>query len=176
MNPVRSLARVLLSSIFVTGGLDALLHPEPKVPVAEDVARRAAAALPGVPEDNTELLVRANGALQVVAGALLAIGRIPRLSALALAGSLILTTFAGHPFWQERDQARRQQQQIEFFKNASMFGGLILAALDTEGRPGLAWRTGHAIDHAEAAVRRTRREARLATKAAAATARAKLAA
>ena len=57
-----------------------------------------------------------------------------------------------------------------------MFGGLILAALDTEGRPGLAWRTGHAIDHAEAAVRRTRREARLAAKAAGASARAKLAA
>jgi putative oxidoreductase len=175
MNPVRSLARILLSSMFITGGLDSLLHPEPKVPVAEDVAR-AAAALPGVPEGDTELLVRANGAVQLLAGALLAIGRIPRLSALALAASLIPTTLAGHPFWEERDQAKRQQQQVQFFKNASMFGGLILAALDTEGRPGLAWRTGHAIEHAEAAVRRTRRDARLAAKAAAAGARAKLAA
>lgn len=176
MNPIRSLARILLSSIFVSGGMDALLHPEPKVPAAQDVARQAAARLPGVPEDNTELLVRANGGLQVVAGALLAVGRFPRLAALALAASLVPTTLAGHRFWEQRDEGQRKQQQIHFLKNASMFGGLILAALDTEGRPGLAWRTGHAIDHAEAAVRRTRREARLAAKAAAASARAKLAA
>jgi len=177
MNPLRNLARVMLSSMFVTGGLDALLHPEPMAPLAEDVARQAAAPLPGVPEQDTELLIRANGALQVTAGVLLALGRFPRLAALSLAASLVPTTLAGHRFWEQRDEAQRQQQQIEFLKNTSMFGGLILAAIDTEGRPGLAWRTRHAVDHAEAAVRRTRRDARRAAKAAKvgrATARAKL--
>jgi len=48
----------------------------------------------------------------------------------------------------------------------SMFGGLLLAAMDTEGRPGLAWRTRHSVDHAGTAVRRSRRKARLAAKAA----------
>lgn len=176
MSLLRRTARVMLSSMFVSGGVDAILHPEPKVPVAEDVAAAAAAPVPGLPEQNTELLIRVNGAVQVVAGALLALGRVPRLAALALAGSLVPTTLAGHRFWEERDASRRQQQQIHFLKNVSMLGGLLLAALDTEGKPGLAWRAHHAAEHAEAAVSRTRREARLAAKAAKATARARLAA
>jgi hypothetical protein len=46
------------------------------------------------------------------------------------------------------------------------WSGLLLAAVDTEGRPGMVWRTRHATEHAGAAVRRTRREARLAARAA----------
>jgi uncharacterized membrane protein YphA (DoxX/SURF4 family) len=90
---------------------------------------------------------------------------------LLLAASLAPTTVAGHRFWEYDDKAQRQQQQIHFFKNLSMLGGLILAAMDTEGRPGLSWRTRHAAEHAEAAARRSRRQIRLAAKAA----RAKLA-
>ena len=33
-------------------------------------------------------------------------------------------------------------------KNLGLLGGLLLAAVDTEGRPGLRWRAGHAIDDA----------------------------
>jgi P-loop Domain of unknown function (DUF2791)/DoxX len=43
-----------------------------------------------------ELIVRGNGAVQVVGGALLASGTLPRLAALTLAGSMIPTTVAGH--------------------------------------------------------------------------------
>jgi hypothetical protein len=106
----------------------------------------------------------------VGAGSLLAIGRLPRLSALALAASLVPTTAAGHRFW-ERKGADRKEQQVHFFKNVSLFGGLLLAALDTEGKPGFIWRTRHASEHAGAAVRRTRREARLAAREATVTAR-----
>ena len=45
-----------------------------------------------------------------------------------------------------------------------MLGGLAIAAMDTEGRPGLVWRAGHALEHAEMAAERTRREARLQKK------------
>ena len=34
-----------------------------------------------------------------------------------------------------------RQQRIHFFKNVSMLGGLMIAAADTEGKPGVAWRT-----------------------------------
>ena len=91
---------------------------------------------------------------------LLAFNRLPRLSALALAASLVPTTLAGHRFWEHEDEGQRAQQQINFFKNLSMLGGLLLAALDTAGRPGLVWRTQHAGQHAQAAVRRSRRQAR----------------
>ncbi len=172
MSLLRHTARLALSSMFISGGADALLKAAPKVPVADDVAPQIAARIPGLPEEDAEALIRINGGVQVGAGTLLAFGRFPRLSALALAATLVPTTLAGHRFWEQQDKAKRQEQQIHFLKNVSMFGGLLLAALDTEGKPGLAWRARHTAEHAEAAVRRTRREARLATKAA----RAKLAA
>jgi putative oxidoreductase len=163
MNPVRRLARILLSSMFITDGLDALLRPEAKAPLAEPVAPALASTVTVLPE-NPEQLVRVNGAVQIVAGLLLALGRLPRLSALALAATLVPTTAVGHRFWEAEDKGQRKAQQIHFFKNLSMLGGLLLAAMDTEGRPGLAWRAQHAVEHAGAAAKRTRREAQMAAK------------
>lgn len=63
----------------------------------------------------------------------------------ALAGSLVPTTLAGHRFWEETDKQERAAQQIHFLKNLSMLGGLMLAALDTEGRPSATLRVRHAV-------------------------------
>jgi putative oxidoreductase len=167
---VRRLARPLLASMFVSGGLDSLRNPGPKVPVADDVAPAIAAKLHYLPED-TETLVKINGAVQVGAGMLLALGRFPRLSATLLAASLIPTTAAAHRFWEVEDEATRRQQRIHFFKNAGLLGGLILAAVDTEGRPGLAWRARHVTHHVAEGGRRARRTARLEAKIAAKEAR-----
>lgn len=161
---LRRLARPMLSSMFVVGGLDALRDPGSKVPVAEDVAPPIAARIPGVPEDDTETLIRINGGVQLAAGTLLALGRLPRLSALVLAVTLFPTTAAGHRFWESDDPGDRQNQQIHFTKNVSMLGGLVLAALDTEGRPSLGWRARHAKGQAGKAANRSRREARLAAR------------
>jgi uncharacterized membrane protein YphA (DoxX/SURF4 family) len=169
MTLVRRLARPCLAAMFVTGGFDSLSNPRGKVAAADPVAPPIAAKLPYLPED-TEQLVRINGAVQVGAGLMLALGRFPRLSSALLAGSLVPTTLAGHRFWEEQDETKRAQQRIHFFKNLSMLGGLMLAAVDTEGRPGLAWRAQHAAQHASTGTRRTtrtaRREARLAARAA----------
>ncbi|MCY7373245.1 MAG: DoxX family protein [Spirochaetaceae bacterium] len=173
MTVVRRLARPLLSSIFVSGGLEALRNPESKVPAADSVAPPIAAKLPYLPED-TETLVKINAGVQVGAGLMLALGRLPRLSSVLLAGSLVPTTLAGHRFWEESDPTRRAAQQLHFFKNLGLLGGLMLAAVDTEGRPGLAWRAQHATHHAAATTRRTRRTARLEAKLAARSARQKL--
>ena len=128
----------MLAAIFVAGGLDAAKDPEGKAGAAEKVAPPLARTL-GLPEDTT-MLVRINGVVQVVAGGLLALGRLPRLSATALMASLVPTTLAGHRFWEEGDEAARAGQRIHFLKNAAVVGGLILAATDTEGRPSLSWR------------------------------------
>ena len=66
-----------------------------------------------------------------------------------LAGSLIPTTIAGHPFWPVDSPAERRNQEIHFLKNLGLLGGLLLAAADTEGRPGLRWRASHAVDHTQ---------------------------
>jgi uncharacterized membrane protein YphA (DoxX/SURF4 family) len=158
MTAIRLIARPMLASMFVVGGIDSIAHPSGKVTkaakVTEHVPEVAARIAPGLPvPTDPATLVRINGGVQVVAGLALATGRMPRLSALLLAASLAPTTYAGHAFWAEQDQAARSAQRTQFLKNVSMMGGLLLAGVDTEGRPGVAWR-------ARRAARDVRREAR----------------
>jgi putative oxidoreductase len=47
---------------------------------------------------------------------------------------------AGHRFWEETDPAAKANQTIHFLKNVSLMGGLLLAAVDTAGKPSVAWR------------------------------------
>jgi putative oxidoreductase len=139
---IRATARPMLAAMFVTGGLDAVLHPKAKAQAAVKVAPFIAKRLPFPLTEDPVQLVRINGAVQLVAGLALATGRLPRLAAVTLAGSLIPTTLAGHRFWEKSDTGERAMQQQQFTKNLSMLGGLILAAVDLEGRPGLRHR-GH---------------------------------
>jgi uncharacterized membrane protein YphA (DoxX/SURF4 family) len=135
----RRIARPLLASVFIVEGVDALRHPEAKAKAAQAVTVPLTRRVPALPDD-PELLVRVNGAVQVGAGLLLAVGRFRRLAALALIGSIVPTTYAGHRFWEEDDETIRAQQQAHFAKNLGLLGGLILAAADTEGAPSLGWR------------------------------------
>lgn len=154
----------MLASMFVVGGVDAFRSPAGRAALAEPVTTRLS-RLPHVPED-PETLVRINAAVMVGAGSLLATGRVPRLSALLLAGSIIPTTLAAHRYWEHEDPESRTQQRTHFFKNVGLLGGLMLAAVDTEGQPGIAWRVRHAGTHTAAGSRRAartlRREAKLA--------------
>jgi putative oxidoreductase len=118
-----------------------------------------------IPSDPV-MLVRLNAVAQIGAGLTLATGRAPRISAAVLAATLVPTTAAGHRFWEEEDPAERSNQRIHFFKNVSMLGALMIAAVDTEGRPGVAWRARRAAQDARREAGHlaatARREARLA--------------
>ena len=161
----------MLASMFVLGGVSALRNPQQHVRMAEPVTGKlsdTAASTEQIPVNPDEKqLVLINGAAQVVGGLALATGRFPRLAALVLAGSLAPTTYAGHRFWEEKDKTQRANQQIHFFKNVSMFGGLLIAAVDTEGKPGVAWRARHAAKDARRSARALAREAKLEAKLAA---------
>ena len=114
--PLRAVGRVALAAMFITGGADALFDPGPRAPKAAEI---------GVPLD-PEVAVRANGAAMLAAGVALALGLWPRPAAAVLAGSLVPTTLAGHPYWQVEDPAMRRQQRVHFFKNVGLFGGALL--------------------------------------------------
>ena len=162
MTAIRLIARPMLASMFVVGGVDSLMHASGKVPkatkVTEHVPEMAARIAPGLPvPSDPATLVRINGGVQVAAGLALATGRMPRISALVLAATMVPTTYAGHAFWEEKDKTARATQRVQFFKNVSMVGGLLLAGVDTEGKPGMAWR-------ARRAARDVRREARQLSK------------
>jgi len=123
----------MIASIYVIAGYQTMRSPERVVKQADPVVRALAEYVDFVPDD-TEQAVRVSGAVQVAGGALLAVGWVPRVAALALAATLIPTTAAGHRFWEYDDPQERAQQRIHFLKNLSMLGGLLMVAADSGGR------------------------------------------
>ena len=144
MSPSRLLARPMLAAIFISSGVSALKDPS----YVAHVAREAGLSEP-------EKLAKAHGATNLVGGLALATGRFPRLAALGLAAGLVPATVLGHAFWSAPED-QKQMQQINFFKNLSLLGGLLIAAADTGGRESLP----HAVG------RVTRRSTKKAAKAA----------
>lgn len=169
MTVSRLIARPMLASIFVVGAATALKNASGPAAKADPVTSRLVPLVKkaGVPlPEDPETLVKINAGVQIGAALALATGRAPRLSAAVLAASLIPTTAAGHRFWEHDDAADRTQQRLHFFKNVSLVGGLIIAAGDTDGKPGVAWRARHGVRDARREAKRlahdARREARLA--------------
>lgn len=171
MTITRLLARPMLATIFVAGGVNALRNTEGHAAKARKITEKvvpvAQQAVPKAPiPTDPATLVRINAGAQILAAAALATGRAPRLSATVLAASLVPTTLAGHAFWDETDPQAKAAQRLQFFKNTSLLGGLLLAAVDTDGRPGLAWRARRAAADVRREARQVakdaRREAKLA--------------
>jgi uncharacterized membrane protein YphA (DoxX/SURF4 family) len=154
MTLVRLIARPMLSSMFVMGGLNAIKNADaladrakPVIDGLQPLIAKAGSYLPV--ELDPKNVVRLDGVVHVVGGAMLATGKAPRLSALVLAVSLAPTTLGGHRFWEEADPQKKTNQKIHFFKNVSLIGGLLLASVDTAGKPSLAWRAKHQAGHAK---------------------------
>ena len=149
---VRRIARPLLASSFIYGGISTLRKPQDRVPgaapIIEKVADVADQQLPvQVPRD-VEQWVKADAALKVGFGTLFALGKFPRLSALVLTGSIVPTTLAGHRFWEESDPKIQFEKIAHFLKNLGLLGGLLLAVVDTEGKPSVGYRARRAAKKA----------------------------
>jgi putative oxidoreductase len=116
---IRALARLLLASVFLQTSLKAIRNAEHMTAGPEAL---------GLPEPVR--MVQLHGATNLVGGLMLALGIKPRLAAWALVMNLVPTTVAGHRFWEEDDERAKMGQEIHFFKNVSMLGGLfaIIAA------------------------------------------------
>ena len=70
---------------------------------------------------------------------------------------------------QEKDGERRRSELDDLLRDLSRLGGALIAGVDTQGRPGLAWRGKHAAEHlgrlgAADQSRAARREAKRAAK------------
>ena len=141
---VRRIARPLLAAPFIYGGISTLRKPQDRVPgaapVVEKIAETADKQLPvQVPRD-VQQWVQADAAVKVAAGSLFALGKFPRLTALVLSASIVPTTLAGHRFWEHEDPTEQFGQISNFLKNTGLLGGLLLAAVDTEGKPSVGYR------------------------------------
>lgn len=154
-------ARPLVGSIFLTAGVQVLRAPEGPAQVAGPLLARLRGFLPVLPTDDVAV-VRVNSAVHVAAGAMLALGKAPRLSALVLATSLVPTTLAAHSFWEYEDPGERAAHRLEFVKDAGVLGGL-LAVVSDAGHQASArawrekahqWRRRQLLSNAPSALRR----------------------
>jgi uncharacterized membrane protein YphA (DoxX/SURF4 family) len=140
---IRRVARPMLSAAFIARGVDALRSPKP----AADAARPTLEGLSKLPDPvgtnvptNAETVARVTAGVQIGGGLLLASGKLPRLASAALAFSVVPGSLGGHTFWSETDPQRKADERRAFLTDISLIGGLIIAAVDTEGKPSLGWR------------------------------------
>jgi uncharacterized membrane protein YphA (DoxX/SURF4 family) len=152
---IRRIARPMLSAAFISRGVDALRSPKP----AAEAARPALEGLSKLPDpvgtnvpSNAETVARVNAAVQIGGGLLLASGKLPRVASAALALTVVPGSLGGHTFWRESDPQRKADERRAFLTDVSLIGGLIIAAVDTEGKPSLGWRGRRAAHKVSEAV------------------------
>ncbi|SEH76650.1 Uncharacterized membrane protein YphA, DoxX/SURF4 family [Mycolicibacterium rutilum] len=152
---IRRIARPMLSAAFIARGVEALRSPKP----AADAARPTLEGLSKLPDPvgtnvpaNAETVAKVTAAVQIGGGLLLATGKLPRLASAALAVSVVPGSLGGHTFWSETDPARKAEERRAFITDVSLIGGLIIAAVDTEGKPSLGWRGRQAAQKVSGAV------------------------
>lgn len=166
MTLVRLVARPLIASSFVVSGVDRLRNAETSATQLRPTLDRVNKALPQTSSvtANEKLVAQVLGATQVGAAALLAIGRFSRLSAALLAGTAVVNTMVDFRSADSSTAEARKNRRNQLLKNLSLVGAVLLAAVDTNGRPGLVWRAEHfaagAKTHAKAISYDTRRNAR----------------
>lgn len=167
---LRRLARPLFATAFVAEGVDAARDPEPHVDRVEEAWRRLQPRL-GLPDppsrEDLTTLARVHGVATAAAAGMLALGRLPRTSALVLALLTLPRAVVEAPVGDGGTE-----RLSRFLSTLTLAGGALLAAGDTAGRPGMAWRVQHArlgkdaAREARHAVVEARREARHAVDAA----------
>ncbi|MBJ7386363.1 MAG: DoxX family membrane protein [Mycolicibacterium sp.] len=152
---IRRVARPMLATTFIARGVESLRSPKPAAdaakPTLEGLAKLPDPVGPNVPT-NAETVAKVTAGVQVGAGLLLATGKLPRLASAALAFSVVPGSLGAHAFWNESDPERMASERRAFLADLSLIGGLIIASVDTEGRPSLGWRGRRAAKKVSASV------------------------
>jgi putative oxidoreductase len=131
-NPLSLVGRLLLALLFIPAGISKISGFEGTVGYIASVGL----PLPALAAIGTI-------ALEIGAGLMLAVGWKARPAALALAGFTLLATILFHNFWaMPADKAF--VQQLMFFKNIAVVGGLLVVAAFGAGRLSLDGRSGQA--------------------------------
>ena len=151
MTLIRKVARPLLGASFIANGVERLRRPEEVGQELQPSLDEIASLVPQAESvaSNPKLAAQVLGGVQVGAGALLAIGKFPRLAALALGGVHKFNTYAEFRSASVNTAQEVADQRKTLLKNVSILGGLSLAAVDSAGKPSLAWRAEHLAKRAQ---------------------------
>ena len=139
MSILRVLARPLLATPFIVSGVDALVRPASHRERAETLTPLAEKAGYPVSTKQVDLATRAFGLSNILCGAALATGKMPRTSALVLAATQLPVAVANNPVWLHKG-AERRKDLAGLTASAGLLGGVLLAAADLAGKPSHSWR------------------------------------
>jgi len=128
----RAIARPLLASWFIYGGIESVLTPERRAERAEPVVKPLLVEA-GLEDVKVTDMVKVHGAATIAAASILALSRTPKTAGLALAGLAAITVAAGRPFWRETDEETRLRERERFMVNVSLLGATVLAATAGHG-------------------------------------------
>ncbi|WP_228988739.1 DoxX family membrane protein [Streptomyces sp. DH8] len=157
MAVLRRFARPLLASKFIRDGYAAVRDPVVPAGRGDGSGAGPAGAVSRLPlPQDPEQFVRIQGAVQLGAGLLLALGRAPRSASAALALTLVASALTPYAYRTDGDADPDPEtgaaERADLLANVSLLGGLLVAAADTHGKPSLAHRTHRAAGHAADAV------------------------
>ena len=149
---IRKLARPMLASVYIADGVNTVKNSAERAQGAEKVAGALKSVLPAqyasyIPSD-PETLAKIGGGVKIGAGSTFALGKAPRLSAALLAGSSVATLLGRNAFWEAKNEAEKSKLRNGALTNLALLGGVLIAAADTEGKPGIAWRAQDAAKRA----------------------------
>lgn len=151
MSLVRTIARPLLASSFIVAGIGRIRHADETAENLGIVLRPIANTLPNADEKK---VARAVGGIQLGAGVLLALGKLPRFAGFLLTVTSTLNAAAEFGAADTSTAEGRRWQRNQLLKNISLLGGVLLASVDTAGKPGLAWRAEHLAESGKKAGRK----------------------
>ena len=145
MTLARVIARPLIASSFVFSGVDRLRNAGTTAPQLKPVLAGVSKVVPSAASvtSNEKLVGQVLGATQVGAALLLGIGRFSRVAALLLTVTATVNTLVDYRSADASTAEGKKARRSQLLKNLSLIGAVLLAAVDTNGRPGLAWRAGH---------------------------------
>lgn len=145
MTLVRVIARPLIASSFVFSGVDRLRTAGATAPQLKPVLARVSKVVPAAASitSNEKLVGQVLGATQVGAALLLGIGRFSRIAALLLTITATVNTMVDYGSADVTTSEGKKARRSQLLKNLSLIGAVLLAAVDTNGRPGIAWRAEH---------------------------------
>ncbi|MFC0437554.1 DoxX family protein [Kutzneria buriramensis] len=118
---LKLLARPMMAAVFTSSAWATLKDPAAVAKHAEPVIERYRKVLPEWLPTDAVTVVRADACLKLGCGAMLALGRLPRVAALLLAVDMVPTTLVGHRVWESGDPDER----VHFLKNIAVLGGLL---------------------------------------------------
>ena len=141
---IRKFARPMLASVYIADGVETVMNPSAHRDNAEAalktirsmVPREYRSFVPSSPETAT----LAVGGIKTGAGALFALGKAPRTSATLLAATAVPTLLGRNAFWDAKDDQEKARRRTGALTDLALLGGVLLATVDTEGKPNLQWR------------------------------------